>query len=183
MKYAKRMVLVPELEYLATCKPKRKTQTKRQQAQNITQKLAKQIRQRQHTTARLRTHGRKRVDPGVNLSSVYVENEANMDTSEIVDHIPVMYRNKATLLLAHLTKQGMTWNDRKEVFLPGGTLLHNSNIVDLVKEALVKGTKAKPRGWNEFLASMAATGVPVSLFTKQSTIQGLQREQPTWDDF
>jgi len=182
MKYAKRMVLVPELEYLATCKPKTKTLSKRQQDRNIAQRIGKQIRQRQHTTARLRAHGTD-VDPGVNLSSVYTEKEPELDTMEIVEYIPVNYRNKAKLLLSHLTKRGIAWNDRKEVLLPSGTLLHNSNIVDLVKEALMKGTKKKPSGWKEFLATMATVGVPLSLFTKISTIQGLQREQPAWSNY
>lgn len=180
MKYAKRMVLVPELEYLSMHK---KPLTKRQQARKISQKLGKQIRQRQHIAARRRTHSTELVDPGVNLSSVYTEQEPELDTVVILEHIPVNYRNKAKLLLTQLNKRGIIWNDRKEVILPSGDLLQNSNIVDLVKEALMKGTKAKPRGWKEFLASMADAGVPLSLFTKQSTIQGIRREQPAWSDY
>lgn len=182
MKYAKRMVLVPELEYLSKMQKKPKKLTKRQKARNISQTLGKQIRKRQHAIARLRTHSTP-VDPGINLSSVYTDKDPELDPMEIVEHIPVTYRNKAKLMLTHLIKSGIGWNDRNEVILASGAPLRNTNIVDLVKEALIKGTKPKPRGWNEFLATMATAGVPVSLFTKTSTIQGLQREQPTWREY
>lgn len=184
MKFAKRMVLVPESEYLAMPKHRKKVVNERQAARNSSQKLAKQIRRREHTVAKVRTHVTEPVDPGVNLSSVYTEEEPELDPMEIAQHMPVNYQNKTKLLLTHLNKQGIAWNDRKEVVLPGGNILKNSNIVDLVKEALTKSTsKTKPRGWKEFLANMGAAGVPLSLFTKQSTLQGIRREQPTWTEY
>ena len=179
MKYAKRMVLVPESEYLAMPKQRKKV-NERQAARASSQKLAKQIRRREHIAVKNRTRAEP-VDPGVHLSSVYPEEEPEMDIMEIAEHMPVNYQNKTKLLLAYLNKKGIIWNDRKEVVLPDGSVLQNSNIVDLLKEALTRSTTvAKPRGWKEFMASMVAAGVPLSLFTKQSTLQALQREQPTW---
>jgi len=103
---------------------------------------------------------------------------------EIVEHMPVTYQNKTKLLLTHLKKRGITWNEKQEVVFPSGNVLHHSNIVDLVKKALTKSSaKTKPHGWKEFLAGVVAAGIPFSLFTKQSTLQDLQREQPTWFGF
>lgn len=179
MKYAKRMVLVPESEYLAMPKQRKKL-NEREAARATSQKLAKQIRRREHIAVKNRTHAEP-VDPGVHLSSVYPAEEPEMDLMEIAEHMPVNYQNKTKLLLTYLNKKGIVWNDRKEVVLPGGSVLQNSNIVDLLKEALARSTAVtKPRGWEEFLAGMVAAGVPMSFFTKKSTLQALQREQPTW---
>ena len=76
------------------------------------------------------------------------------------------------------------WTDDNAVVLPNGRTIPQSNIVDLMKEALVTSRKTasrrRPKGWQEFIHSVATVGVPASLFNKQSTLRDLSNTvQPT----
>lgn len=188
MKYAKRMVLVPEEEYLEH-KGKAKT-TKKQSdytaAKALTQKRGKDMRMRDQGTARLRyqwEHLKDAPEPMTHVSSLYKESKPKTNLLDMVQYLAPVYQPKAKLLLADLRSKGFTWTDKNEVVLPSGDQIEQSNLVDLMKEALVttKGSKIgtrKPAGWSEFIANVAMAGIPMSLFTKKSTLRDLQEYRP-----
>ena len=199
MKYAKRMVLIPETEYLER-KVKAKT-TKKQSdyiaAKALAQKRGKEMRMRDQGTARLRyqwKHLKDAPEPMVHVSSLYKESQPEANILDLINFLAPVYQPKAKLLLADLRSKGFTWSDNKELILPSGDKIQRSNIVDLMKEALVttktskKGTpKRKPAGWRDFIGNVAMAGVPTSLFTKQSTLRDLREHRPDpmlqWDEY
>lgn len=170
MKYAKRMVLVPEVDYLQRAsKPKKKIDV-HNAAIAISQKLGKRLRKRDQTAARLKEqwdfHQRpKRVD--------------------MAEHLPPVYQQKARLLLGELAHQGVTYTKNNELVLPNREVLPQSNIMDLLTAALVttRGREPpKPKGWSEFMENIAASGIPTSLFTKKATQRALARVVPRWQE-
>ena len=116
------------------------------------------------------------------VSSLYKESKPKTNLLDMVQYLAPVYQPKAKLLLADLRSKGFTWTDKNEVVLPSGDQIEQSNIVDLMKEALVttKGSKKhrKPAGWSEFIANVAVAGIPTSLFTKTSTLRDLHEYRP-----
>ena len=147
-------------------KRKRTDEDLRSSAIELTQKLGKQIRQRAQEKSHL-------FKPGLNIS----------------DHIPPIYQAKAKLLLTELANAGIKYTDNKELVLNTGEIVSHSNIIDLVKEALVssRANTPKPIGWNEFVNNIATSTVPKSLL-KAKTRRELERLprleeeiQPPWE--
>ena len=97
----------------------------------------------------------------------------------MTEQLPQTHHHKARLLLAELQAQGFKWTYNKVLTTPSGQTLHGSNVIDLIKEALVQARtrQAKPRGWIEFIASVATSGIPRTLFTKKSTKAALEASQ------
>ena len=169
MKYAVRMVLIPESEYLSlkgkSTKDVKKLKT-RKAFIKLTQDLGKKIRQRDQ----VKIQQQKVLDAQV---------DQNRPVIDLVQHLPSIYHKKGKLTLDELQSQGFSWKQNKEITVPSGKTLTGSNIVDLLKEALVpqrKGTP-KPSDWTEFIQSIASSGVPQSLFTKKETKRALQQVQ------
>lgn len=180
MKHATRMVLIPEVDYLKHKLSSSKKQSSRKAAIELTQRLGKQIRQRNQSTARLKAEWNplKTQSPSVQLSSLYKDTTSSASPLHLVEHLPLVYQNKAKLLLEQLTSKGMRWNEKNNLVLASGDTIPDSNMVDLMKEALVNTgrrgrAKPKPPGWDEFIIQVATTGVPHSLFTKQATLRDL----------
>lgn len=175
MKYTKRMILVPEEEFLSL---KNKANTKnvklktnidpptdmQKQFTNMTQDLGKRIRMRDQAEAQ--------------ITAKQAPQNLNREIVTMTEHLPQPHHHKARLLLAELQAQGFKWTYNKELTTPSGQTLHGSNVVDLIKEALVtaRTRQAKPRGWREFITSVAASGIPKTLFTKKSTRTALESE-------
>ena len=182
MKYATRMVLVPETDYL---KRRVNPEKDRKAAIKLSQKLGKKIRQRNQSTARLK--GETHPMPTAQISSLYKQARPKQDISKLIEYLTPLYRDKAKLLLAELITQGVTWNDDKELVLPGDKVLPESNIVDLLKEALVgsKRSKTKPKGWNDFVVVIAASSAPLTMFTKKSVLNEISkvRNRPIYIDY
>lgn len=171
MKYAARMVLVPETEYLALQAGSYKNKTTpslKRQAINLSQDLGKRIRQRKQIV-------KLDIQPGVN----------------ILEHLPPIYQPKAKLLLKELKSRGVAWTGNRELITSNGLTIADSNIIDLIKEALVSTTSSrhrpKPHGWEEFITDIANLNVPLTLFTKASTLTAVDRARtqnvmPVWDE-
>lgn len=183
MKYAKRMILVPEDEYLALKSKGLKTKSVNQRDLQkpfvaLTQDLGRQIRQRDQVEAE--------------TAEKQAPLDMNREIVNMTEHLPQTHHHKARLLLTELREQGFKWKYNKELTTPSGQTLHGSNVIDLIKEALVQAKKKqpKPRGWSEFIASVAVSGIPKTLFTKKSTKvalastqQGIQAHSPNRSPF
>ena len=170
MKYAKRMVLVPEDEYLSlkggNTKLKAKKVTDLQKPFiKMTQDLGKDI--------RLRNIDR------IEKATLQAPTDFNREIVQMTEHLPQTHHHKARLLLSELRAQGFKWKYNKELTTPSGQTLYGSNVIDLIKEALVQARRKvpKPTGWTEFILAVADSGIPKTLFTKKSTKQALEYTQ------
>ena len=99
------------------------------------------------------------------------------------------YHEKVKSIMSFLETHGVTLSDKLELILSNGNLIPNSNIIDLLKEAVV-GTKRKeriavPTGWAEFIEEIANSNVPINLFTKRTTLADIRhlRENQPWVNF
>ena len=186
MKFAKRMILVPEADYQQSNK---KPQSMRQAAIEVTQKLGKQIRHRNQSVARLKAQWNpveSQRGPNVQLSSLYKDTKLMTNVLDVSEMMPTLYRNKAKLLLGQLQARGVKWNTTGELILPDGQTVEKSNIVDLLNEAFVgtsaKKSSRKPTGWTEFVHGIAQAAIPYSIFRKQSTIDDLNNVRVQWEE-
>ena len=167
MKVAQKMVLIPEEEYLAltTKKPK----TLRQDMRDILQGP------RDHESAvkmsqLVGTHLRRKESE---------KPKSSKPTEDFLDYFDPIYHRKINLLLSQFQTHGIGWNERKELILPSGETIAHSNIIDLIKEALV-GTKKRgplPVGWQAFIDAIVATPIPTTLFRKKSTLEDIAKAQ------
>ena len=187
MKYATRMILVPEADFQ---KSSTKPQSIRKAAIELTQKLGKQIRHRNQSAARLKTQWNPieaQTGPAVQLSSLYKDTKLMTNVLDVSEMMPTLYRNKAKLLLGQLQTRGVKWSTDGELILPDGQTIDKSNIVDLLNEAFVGSTSAKtsaqkPVGWTEFVHGIAQAAIPYSIFRKQSTIDDLNNARMEWEE-
>ena len=97
----------------------------------------------------------------------------------VLGHLPDMYNAKGRLLLHHLRNAGVKWSNKGELISRSGDMIHGSNAVDLVREALVGSRRMKqnygePSGLGEFLQTLREANVPISLFGKKNTLRQLQ---------
>ena len=172
MKYAVRMVIIPESEY-QSLKAKHNLGKKKPKTHKafikLTQDLGRKIRQRDQE----KTQQQRQVQASI------AKVDLHRTAADLVQHLPPVYQPKTRLALKELLDQGFSWKDNKELTVPSGQTLSGSNIVDLLKEAFVPRKKGapKPTGWLEFIQSVASSGVPQSLFTKKETKRALQESQ------
>ena len=110
MKYAQKMVLIPEEEYLAI---RGKTHPVREEMKTILKG------KRDHAAATKVTH------------------------DNLLDHFEPIYHKKVTSFLSQLRNHRFEWNDKKELIMPSGKMIQHSNIIDLIKEALVSSRGKK----------------------------------------
>lgn len=178
MKFAKRMVLVPESEYnlLKTLKKEPKKEiSEAKRFRKLTQDLGKKIRLKGQTKSQ--------------QEQIKAQADSRLTILDLSESLPALYQPKARLVLSELLAQGFKWKYNKELTLPSGQTITGSNIVDLLKESLVPQKKdtPKPNGWVEFVSSVAGSSVPKTLFTKKSTQRALQRFQPSvepqWEEY
>ena len=174
MKYAERMVLIPHTEYVIlkqtdTKAIKKKPNSKKGKAE-LVREMSKQIVAREKNA--LRVH---KVSQDFKVS--------------IVELLPPIYHMKAKLLLSELASAGITYATNRELVVNPGVVIPHSNIVDIIREALITDKKPvgtpKPVGWQDFINSVAASRVPKTIF-KQSVRKEIERRQrvagwETWD--
>lgn len=171
MKFARKMVLVPASEYeilkAQDTRPSKLSDEER--ALKLSQDMGKAIRLKGQTRI-------ERVQP---------QKDPKASVLELSTFLPALYQPKARQVLSELETQGFKWNYNKEFTTPTGQTLQGSNIVDLIKEALVpeRTTKPKPTGWPEFVSSVASSSVPKTLFAKKSTQRALQQLSPQWEAY
>ena len=167
MKYAQRMVLVPESELV------------RQKARKETERIAKSLRMKDQ--AKVKHWQTTPTPPGV----VPRIPNAVPTTSELSSSLPRLYQIKGQKLLDEMLSSGFTWSPSKELILPSTEVIPNSSVEAILKEALVRGnTSVKPTGWNEFIAEVSRSSIPLSLLTKKSTqhdLKQLKRSGLVWE--
>ena len=81
-------------------------------------------------------------------------------------------------VLAEFEKYGTSWTNKNELVLKSGKVITNSNIIDLLKEAIV-GTRRKerrmPDGWKQFIEEIVDSNI-VDIFTKKTTREDIKNE-------
>ncbi len=169
MKYATRMVLIPETEYLSLKESsneiykRKKRLNPKMTATQLTQELGKKIRLRDQETKVLMNL----VKPTPKV--------------KIVEHLPPSFHNKGSVLLSELALANIKHSENKELVLPSGEMVPRSNMTDLLKEALHQQKKSvgrKPVGWTAFVRALAASPVPMMLLN-QTTRAAIAKVRPT----
>lgn len=201
MKYAKRMVLIPETEY-RMLQPsggtiKRKPKDLYTAAIDLSNQVGKTIRQRdQDETQQDRAAVKKFQRYKRTLETlappqppIAPSPPTGVTVNDIVTAMPAQYRAIAKNVLTQLGRHGITWTNKSELILESGERIPNSNITDLLKEAIVtlkskKPFASKPIGWTEFITEIAWSAIPKSIFTKRSTAREISQlqEQPDIED-
>ena len=163
MKYAQKMVLVSEAEYRMLQEMK----NKRPKESELKTKMKKVL------------AGERDYDAAKKMAQLLGESirykqksfKPEKKRTDLEQYFPPTYHSKVTLLLKELKDHGIDYSGQNELMLPGGQVVPNSNIVDLLKEALLakKKTEPPPVGWPEFIRSIASTNIPLSTFTKRTT--------------
>ena len=108
----------------------------------------------------------------------------------MLDYFEPIYYGKAASFLSKLRDLGIEWNTDKDVKLPSGEIIHHSNIVDLMKEAVVSRQKKKnqppPHEWEDFIPVIASSSIPKSFYIKRSTVKDIERlrqHHGVWEDY
>jgi len=174
MKYARKMVLIPEEEYM---------ELKGNPPSSKTSQLKRKVREvlrgtRDHSAATQMSQlvgSYLRHKQSEQSKPVSAPKKPSINFQQFFEPI---YEKKVTSLLSQLKENRIGWTQNKELQLPTGQIIPHSNIVDLIKEALV-GTRKKtrthiPTGWREFIQAIAHSNIPKSFFTKRTTQQDLE---------
>lgn len=173
MKHAKKMVLIPEEEYNELLALK---QTKKGEIKFKVNKVLKG--KRDHAAA-------KKMSQIVGQYLRFKEQQPTQKKKKVdlIHYFSPTYHQKVKTLMSALEDFGTSLTNRNELVLSSGQVVTNSNIVDLLKEALV-GTRRKeranpPLGWGEFIKEIREANIPLGLFTKRSTLEDIG----TWENF
>ena len=101
------------------------------------------------------------------------------DKLQLLSHFQPIYHGKVSKVLAEFEKYGTSWTNRNELVLKSGKVITNSNIIDLLKEALV-GTRRKerrmPDGWKQFIEEIVDSDMSKDIFTKKTTREDIKNE-------
>lgn len=169
MKFATRMVLIPETEYLLlkqstpqSVKKKKMSRNPEAAAIDITQQLGKKMRKREQEIPK-----------------------STRPTVDVVDHISAQYQPKAKLLLAELANANIKHTASKELVLSSGEVISHSNIVDIIKTAIIPSKRTdtpKPTGWMDFIQDVATSTVPKTVFSMR-TRREIEQAGPRWEDY
>ncbi len=117
------------------------------------------------------------------LATAAVENkdsptESQLE-SEIIETAPKLLQTKAKLLLKRLRNDpNISWNNRGELVYKGDTV-QNTNINDLVQDALRSRKHYVPRGWQTFATALRESNVPQDLIGNQERWQYMMHEEPS----
>ena len=154
MKYATKMVLIPEAEY-----------RKLLPEGGIKAKISKIV------------SGKRNHESAKEMSQLFGRHLRT--TKPQPSHFQPIYHGKVSKVLAEFEKYGTSWTNRNELVLKSGKVITNSNIIDLVKEALV-GTRRKerrmPDGWKQFIAEIVDSDMSKDIFTKKTTREDIKNE-------
>ena len=91
--------------------------------------------------------------------SVTPSQQLNATDKQIIDSVPKMMQNRATLLIQKLKDHSdvISCNDN---FVSEGSIVPNSNIVDLVNDVMQKRKGFNPEHSNTFAKALAKINVP-----------------------
>lgn len=158
MKYAMKMVLIPESEY-------------RRLKPDITDKM-NQVLSRKHdqetATDMSQLFGRY-------LRTKQTHNPIqSLDKTHILSKLPAIYHAKVSKFLTFLEDYGSSWMDTYEFVSKNGEVI--GNIIDLLNQAFVAKKKGPSPGWKKFITEIINANVPMNIFTKTSTKQDIEQE-------
>lgn len=190
MKYAKKMILISEEEYRQLLELK-KSQGKVGELKN---KVKKVLREKPTHSAAKRMSQivgeylryKKAQTTPQNASQEVSQKKKKLN---LLQFFTPTYHEKVKTVMSFLEAYGVTLTDKMEVISSNGDVIPNSNIVDLLKEALVatkrKERVAVPTGWPEFIQEVANSNAPLNLFTKRTTLGDIRhlRDNQPWANF
>ena len=191
MKFAQKMVLIPEAEYI-TLLHKGKIKPTKIKGKKQAESMANRIKQNMKDVLK----GKRDHEAATKMSQLvgaYLRHKASEKPTpskpkkeDLLDFFEPIYHKKVDTLISKLHDQGIEWNDKKESKLPSGDIVPHSNIVDLIKEAVVAFKKKSQRetvpvGWKAFITAIASSSIPKSLFTKRSTLHDIDTVQHEWE--
>ena len=168
MNVAQKMVLIPESEYLSLLN----------QPQNKIKKDIKEV-----------LKGKRDHDSATKMSQLigsYLRFKRprkplpQPKKQDFLEFFEPIYHKKVKYLLSQLKDNGIEWTENNELLLANGAIVPHSNIVHLIREALVgtrKRSRTIPTGWQEFLQAIAASNIPKSFFPKKTTLYDLTELQ------
>ena len=113
--------------------------------------------QKDHKTAKKYSH--------LLRNYVHYKKKPERKQLDFLKHIPAIYHNKVNILLkdAHLS-----WSPLGELKTPYGQVIHGSNMVDLLKEALIGKKKHSVHGWDSFIQQIASSSIPLNFLFKSN---------------
>ena len=93
--------------------------------------------------------------------SVTPSHQLNETDKQIIDSVPKTMQNRAKLLIQKLKDHSdvISWNDNEQLVLEG-SIVPNSNIVDLVNDVMRKRKGFNPEHSNTFGKALAKINVP-----------------------
>ena len=105
----------------------------------------------------------------VAMEEIKDDPESNMlDKEMIIQTMPKMYRSKGQALLNFIEKGNvLSWNEKGEL-VHNGSVIPNSNIADLVKDAMREYKNFNPIGKDEFYKGLAQSNIPLLLIDNRS---------------
>ena len=121
------------------------------------------VRQYNDLMNRYLAFGHKRTHPVVSpqREEKAAEEEKDPTIQNVLETVPARYRTKARLLMdqIRLRPDVLRWNERGQV-LVGGRVVKNSNITDLINDAVRERKGFQPEGWQTFAGALKAIDVP-----------------------
>lgn len=174
MKYAEKMVLIPEAEYQYLLGLKKTKGDKQSEIKESMHKVLKGKRDHKAAKEMSQLLGQylrynKKSKPG---------KKREEKPEDILKYFSPTYHTKVNLFLSLLAENGITWTEKNELISTSSGIIENSNKVDLIKEALVITRKQQrttvPIGWDVFIEEIARSNVPLSFFTKKTTRKDIE---------
>lgn len=173
MKHAKKMILLTEEEYKSKCLKPQKTKSKKSQ-----RKPEKLLGERNRTKHSIVQYKQK-------MGSMIQDQLAKeRKLAGIESFFDPKYQSTVKAILAELKDTGVSFNSNRELKLAHGDTVPGSNIIDLMRELLVGATSPKDvqlSGWKEFMAAIAYSNLPLSIFTKTTSKSLLRKLR--WEEY
>ena len=93
--------------------------------------------------------------------STTISQQLNATDKQIIDSVPKMMQNHAKLLIQKLKDHSdiISWNDNGQLVLEG-SIIPNSNIVNLVNDIMHKRKSFNPEHSNTFAKALTKINVP-----------------------
>ena len=94
---------------------------------------------------------------------------------EVANTVPQSMKKKAQLLVKRIKNSPtMRWTDKGELVYKD-QIVPNTNVVDLVNDALRRRKRIQPEGWQTFARALKETNVPQDLIGHQERWEWMQR--------
>jgi hypothetical protein len=96
---------------------------------------------------------------------------------EVMESVPTKMKKKARLLLTRMKNSPhLRWTDKGELIYKD-QVMTNTNVADLVNDALRRRKHFEPHGWQTFAHALKETNVPQDLVGHRERWQWMQQQQ------